>query len=272
MFNNLRELIATMPDEKACRYYLKTERWNGVPICPYCGFDRCYVIESGKRFKCASKACYKKFSVTIGTIFEASNITISKWLMAIYICTAHKKGISSYQLAKDIGISQKSSWFMLHRIRTLMKEMDLKPLTGTVEADETYISRKYRSDFVGLAPDQIDYNLNNHYNSKGVALGLAHPESGTVRIKAVDTASKPNISANIRENVEPGSHLHTDEHKFYNVLNDEYDRKTIHHSSPQWSFNGVTTNHVGKLLVYYEKRRFWYRSPNQLQTPSTLLR
>ena len=108
MFNNLHELITTMPDEKSCRDYLIKERWNGVVTCPYCGFEKCYVIENGKRFKCASKACYKKFSVTVGTIFEASNIPLNEWFMALYLCTAHKKGVSSYQLAKDIGVAQKT--------------------------------------------------------------------------------------------------------------------------------------------------------------------
>ena len=85
MFNNLHELIATMPDEKTCRDYLIKERWNGVITCPYCGHEKAYVIENGKRFKCASKLCYKKFSVTVGTIFEASNIPLNKWFMAGYL-------------------------------------------------------------------------------------------------------------------------------------------------------------------------------------------
>ena len=123
MFNNLRELIATIPDEKACREYLIKERWNGVIVCPYCSCEKCYVIENGKRFKCGSKACYKKFSVTVGTVFEASNIPLTKWLMALYLCTAHKKGISSYQLGKDVGVAQKSAWFMLHRLREIMKHL-----------------------------------------------------------------------------------------------------------------------------------------------------
>src|ERR1700688_416247 len=132
MFNNLRELITSMPDEKACRDYLIKERWNGIPVCPYCGYDKCYVIEGGKRFKCGSKACYKKFSVTVGTLMEASNIPLNKWLMAIYLCTAHKKGISSHQLGRDLGIAQKSAWFMLHRIRGMAKART-EQLTGIVE-------------------------------------------------------------------------------------------------------------------------------------------
>jgi hypothetical protein len=86
MFNNLRELITSMPDEKACRDYLIEQRWHGKPICPYCFCDKVYVIENGRRFKCGHKECYSKFSVTVGTIFKASNIALTKWLaLSIYV-------------------------------------------------------------------------------------------------------------------------------------------------------------------------------------------
>jgi transposase-like protein len=143
MFKNLHELIATMPDEKTCREYLAKQRWeDGKAICPHCGSGKVYVIEKGWRYKCGNSECYKKFSVTVGTIFEASNIPLNKWFMAVYLCTAHKKGISSYQLAKDIGVSQKCSWFMLHRIRELMRAKENIKLDNIVEVDEVYIGGK----------------------------------------------------------------------------------------------------------------------------------
>ena len=137
MFANLRELILSLPDEATCRKYLIEQRWNGKPICPKCGCDRSYVIENGKKLKCANKECYKKYSCTVGTIFEASNIPLVKWFTAIYLITAHKKGISSYQLGRDIGVSQKTGWFMLHRIRELMRVKAPAMLDNIVEVDET---------------------------------------------------------------------------------------------------------------------------------------
>src|SRR5258705_3938250 len=143
MFNNLHELIATMPDEKSCRDYMVKQRWpDGKITCPHCGHEKCYVIEGGKKFKCASKECYKKFSVTVGTIFEASNIPLNKWFMAVYLCIAHKKGISSYQLGRDIGVSQKTAWFMLHRVRELMRPKENIKLDNIVEVDEVYMGGK----------------------------------------------------------------------------------------------------------------------------------
>ena len=95
--------------------------------------------KAAKRFKCANQTCYKKYSVTVGTVFEASNIPLTTWFPAVYIITAHKKGISSVQLAKDLGVTQKTSWFMLHRIRESLKENHPLLLTKEVQADEVYI-------------------------------------------------------------------------------------------------------------------------------------
>ena len=125
MFKNLHELITSMPDEKTCRDYIARQRWqDGKAVCPYCSHTHCYVIEGGKRYKCGSKTCYKKFSVTVGTVMEASNIPLNKWLMGIYLVAAHKRGISSYQLAKDLGIAQKNSWFMINRIREALRSKE----------------------------------------------------------------------------------------------------------------------------------------------------
>ena len=108
MFTNLRELATSMNDEAPCRKYLVKQRWpDGNAICPHCGYSKCYTIPKGKMYKCGNKECYKKFSAEVGTIFEASNVPLTKWFMTVYLCTAHKKGVSSYQLGKDIGVSQK---------------------------------------------------------------------------------------------------------------------------------------------------------------------
>ena len=108
MFNNLRELIATMPDEQTCIKYLVQQRWKGKPVCTFCGCDKYYVIDGGNRYKCSNNTCNMKYSVTTNTIFHASKVPLNKWLNAVYVVSAHKKGISSYQLAKDIGVTQRT--------------------------------------------------------------------------------------------------------------------------------------------------------------------
>jgi transposase-like protein len=246
MVKNLKGLFAKFKDEAKCREFLVQQRWNGSPVCPYCGHTKYYNIENGKRFKCASKTCYKKYSVTVGTVFEASNIPLSTWFPAMYIIAAHKKGISSVQLAKDLGVTQKTAWFMLHRIRESLKEDHPELLSGIIEADETYMSRKYRSDFKGLPESEIDYILegSSSSRSKGAVVALVDRESKKVRVNAVDSVNSETLSAVVRKNVRLGSVLHTDENTKYNTLNSDYNRETIFHSGKEWVRGNVTTNHV----------------------------
>lgn len=148
MFKNLHELLLSMPTENDCREYLIAQRWDGCPVCPYCGFsDKTYLIENGKRFKCGASqdVCGKKYSVTVGTIFESSRIPLTKWLNAVYVVTAHKKGISSHQLGRDLGVTQRTAWFMIHRIREMMKNVSDIQLQGEIEIDETYIGGKHKN-------------------------------------------------------------------------------------------------------------------------------
>lgn len=116
-FNNLTDLLLTFNTEEKCKAYFEQQRWNGKITCPHCNHPKVYRTNRG--FKCASPKCYKKFTVTVGTVFENTNVKLQKWFAAIYIFTAHKKGVSSCQLARDLGITQKSAWFMLHRIREM---------------------------------------------------------------------------------------------------------------------------------------------------------
>jgi transposase-like protein len=138
MFSNLKELVQSMPSEEVCRGYLAKQRWaDGKAICPYCGCSKCYVVAKGKRYKCSQ--CKLLFSVTVGTVFEDSNVPLSKWFLAVYLIGSHKKGISSYQVAKDCGVSQKTGWFMLHRIREIMRSKVNDKLDNIVEVDEVWV-------------------------------------------------------------------------------------------------------------------------------------
>ena len=122
-------------------YYAKL-RWNGNPVCPHCQHPRAYKLKGGKLYRCTSKKCAKNFSVTVGTIFEKSKIPLSTWMGAVYLISAHKKGISSLQLGRDLGVTQKTAWFILHRIRYIMGEPEPEPLTNVVEVDECYVGGK----------------------------------------------------------------------------------------------------------------------------------
>lgn len=245
MFTNLRELITSMPDEKTCREYLVMQRWNGKPVCPYCDCTKVYSIEKGKRFKCGNSECYKKFSVTVGTVFEASNIPLVKWFTAIYLFTSHKKGISSYQLGKDIGVSQKAAWFMLHRLREMMRIKTNKLLDTVVEVDESWTGGKMKNKHVKIRAKAHKENL-SHVDNKTGFVGYLQRE-GELKLKVWDLTKT--LKEQVRENVKPealvitdgfgaytGLDKHFEGHEIVNHKADEYVRGIIHTNGVEGAF------------------------------------
>jgi transposase-like protein len=143
-FASLYDLFAAIPDEPAAIAYFTAIRWKNGPFCPYCGHDKIYHFGDGKTHKCAQ--CRDRFSIKVGTIFEDTKIGLRKWLAAIWIITSHRKGIASTQLARDIHVTQKTAWFMLHRLRHAARTRSFnRPLRGIVEADETFIGGKEKN-------------------------------------------------------------------------------------------------------------------------------
>ena len=144
-FTNLIEVSKFFEDKQVCLDYLTQMRWGGGVHCAFCGHDRVYELKGkNKRFKCAK--CRKQFSAIRGTIFENTNIPLQKWFMAVYIISSHKKGISSVQLASDIGVTQKTAWFMAQRIRFALKVKSFEnKIEGVFQADETYVGGKNKN-------------------------------------------------------------------------------------------------------------------------------
>ncbi len=136
-YNNLLQVSEYFKNEEICKEHLAKLRWNGNVTCPQCTYDKVYETKAG--FKCANPKCYKKFTVTVGTFFENTKISLRKWFIAIYIMSSHKKGISSLQLSKDIAVTQKTAWYMLHRIRQTLSDKGSQMQKGVVEVDERYI-------------------------------------------------------------------------------------------------------------------------------------
>ena len=142
-FDSLFELLDYFNTEEKCIEYLAKVRWNGGVECPYCASDKAYRLTTGrKNWKC--NKCRKQFSIRVGTMFEDSKIPLRKWFVAIYLVVAHKKGISSHQLAKDIKVTQKTAFFVLHRIRTVFEPTEEK-FTNVVEIDETWMHGKEKN-------------------------------------------------------------------------------------------------------------------------------
>lgn len=170
-FDSFFELVNYFSDEQKCVNYLATLRWNGVIECPYCANEGCYVLNgANKRFKCAK--CRKQFSVRVGTIFEDSKIELRKWFFAIYLFTAHKKGISSHQLARDLQITQKTAWFMLQRIREAFSHDEASNLSGEVEIDESYFGGKEINKHKSIREANKKASGSKRTNNKVPLLGI----------------------------------------------------------------------------------------------------
>jgi len=253
MFNNLRELIASMPDEKACRDYMIKQRWNGNIVCPYCGFSKVYVIEGGKRFKCGDRYnCAKKFSVQTKTFFEASNLPLTKWLPAIYFITANKKGISSYQLAKHIGTSQKSAWFMLHRIRESLKDNSNEQLgkNDFVEADMTFVGGKIQN-LSNKKRKEVAEHRNNNFN-KTTVLGITERNGNSVLIALPKTYGNY-IDATIKQKVEFAAKVVTDEGPEFLRLTDNFHHTTVNHGKNEFARLQFHTNSIEGVFSHFKR-------------------
>jgi transposase-like protein len=232
---NLHGFHQRFPDEKSCRDYLKKARFpDGNIVCPKCAtFDKIYELKDGKRYKCGN--CKHIFTITVGTIFEASHISLHKWFLAIYIVSAHKKGISSLQLHRDLGVTQKTAWFILHRIRYMLAHGDSKRiLSGTVEADETYIK-----------------NTGKEFKNRGREVGGTTPvigiveRGGEVRTFPVKSATRKELEGNLLKHVEKTAHVMTDQHSGYNYIGYHFkNHETVNHGTKEYVRGNVHTNTI----------------------------
>ena len=242
-FKNLKELIKNFSDEQKCIDLLVQMRWNGCPICPYCNSDKWYKIEGGKRFKCANKECYKKYSVTVGTPMKASNIPLTTWLPAIYLVTSHKKGISSCQLAKDLGTSQKTAWFMIHRIREMHREKQLFPLKNTVEIDEIYIGAKMKN----MSHKQraaIRKVTESNLSHKSMVIGMIE-RGGTLKLQQAPNNFKGNITPIVYKNVDKSASLVTDGEATYVGIGQHYtSHNSVNHVAHEYVRGDIHTNTI----------------------------
>jgi transposase-like protein len=233
-FKSLYEFFAVVPDEPAAIEYFKAIRWARGEFCPHCGNDKVYGFAKGKmagrQWKCAR--CREKFSMRTGTIFEDSKIPLRMWLATVWIITSHKKGIASTQLAKDLGVTQKTAWFMLHRLRHAARTRSFnRPMGGIVEADEGY--------FGG-----VDKNRHKHQRGKiqkQLAVGLLE-RKGELRILPIKTTSHMRWA--IKDHVSKDAILMTDEAPVLWTLSREYDRRAVNHSRGQYVDGDTHTNSI----------------------------
>src|SRR5580700_2198580 len=211
---SLQEAIVFFSNPDNCIDYLALRRWpDGKVTCPSCGSDKVKFNPNRRIWQCSTHHPKRQFSVKVGTIFEDSPIGLDKWLAATWMLSGCKNGISSYEIARDLGVTQKTAWFMLHRIRLGMQDEETGgKLSGEVEVDETFIGGKARN----MHEDVKARKIQGRRGPEGKAIVAAVLErGGRVRAKVVDRRKKKDLQALVRENVEPKSALYSDALKSY---------------------------------------------------------
>ncbi|HEY6272420.1 MAG TPA: IS1595 family transposase [Terriglobales bacterium] len=240
---NLADLAQQFSTEEASISFLEKTLWPNGPICPHCGLlGEAFRLQSKPTsknkvrpgtWKC--KGCREKFTVKIGTIFEDSHIPLRKWLLAIHLLCASKKGMSSHQIHRQLGITYKSAWFMTHRIRHAMRQDGmLAPLSGTVEVDETYVGGKLRSGPQAVKPGERPKDRPAGTANKAPVVSLVE-RGGKVRSIHVANVTAKNLKEVIREYVDPAAHVMTDESGVYDFVGKEFSRhSTVNHSEKEY--------------------------------------
>lgn len=237
-FKTLVDLFSYFENEQTCRDYLEFIRWPEGLKCAYkdCGHDKIFRFSNGKTYKCDK--CKKQFSVRVGTIFEDSKISLKKWFAAIYLITSHKKGISSLQLHRDIGVTQKTAWYMNHRVRHSLSWQPEEKLSGVVEADETFIGGK---EINKHKSKKTEGTQGRSTETKTPVAGLVE-RGGNVRAKKVKDTTGNSLRKFVYENVERGSQLHTDEWWGYRGLEKLFSHSIIKHNEKEYVKGDCYTN------------------------------
>ncbi len=231
----LLEAVGYFSDLDVATEFVASLRWPTGPVCPRCfGMEHSY-LTTRRLWKC--KACKHQFSVKVGSIFEDSALGLDKWLPAVWLIANSKNGISSHELARSLEITQKSAWFMLHRIRLAMQRGDFGKFDGTVEVDETYIGGKAANMHKHLRAARIS---ERGYTGKAGVQGARQRESGTVRAEVL--TGQP-LTANVAKWVEPGSVVYTDDAKGYRGLAENFLHSSVVHDT-EFVRGAVSTNGI----------------------------
>jgi len=276
----LQQAITYFSNEQVCIDTVAKMRWPNGPECPACGHKEHYYLKTQRRWKC--KECYKQFSVKLGTIFEDSALGLDKWLAALWMLVNCKNGISSYEVARDLGITQKSAWFMMHRLRRAMQKGSLMKLGGDgseVEVDETFIGGKARNMHLDKRQRRI---TGTGGKDKTAGMGILERD-GEVRTVVIPNRRKKVLQEEVQKHVAAGTALYTDALLSYDGLANDYAHKVIDHAEAYvdgrvhtnslenfWSLlkRGISGTYVSvepfHLFRYLDEQSFRYNNRKEM--------
>jgi transposase-like protein len=246
-------------DETIAREFMEAQRWPDGPVCPHCGnadADRITSLKGKAHrpgvFQCAE--CREQFTVTVGTVYERSKVPLTKWLMAIFMLNAGKKGTSAHQIHRQLGVTYKTAWFMCHRIRESMRQEGLDPLGGAgqiVEADETYFGKQDAPTL--KKPRAVPYTKRGKFKNNRAVVALVE-RGGRVRSFHPANADGESVAAIVRENIHRETRLQTDESRLYVKVGTEFAaHETVNHGAKEYARGDVTTNSVETFFSVFKR-------------------
>ena len=249
-FDSLIQIADYFKTEEICKKVIAQERWgNGKAVCPYCGCTHTYMTEEG-RYIC--KDCHSHFSVLVGTIFENTKINLRKWFMAMYLISSHKKGISSCQLARDIKVTQKTAWFILHKVRGLYGQSDATALKGEVEMDEMYLGGRETNKHQSK---KTEGTQGRSTKTKTPIFGMLDREKGTVVAMKVENTQGTTLLPIVEQFVEEGATTYTDEANIYSSLTKKgYEHLFVNHSKREFvRAKDIHTNGIEGFWAHFKR-------------------
>jgi transposase-like protein len=228
---NLVKLVEQFSNEEKAREHLTELRWPEGVRCPRCDSEKVSPIKDRPQYSC--NACQYQFSVTSGTVFNDSHLPLWKWFLAVYMMTESKKGISACQMQRTLDVAYRTAWFLCHRIRSAIKEVNPAPLSGTVEVDETYVGGKRR-------------HVGRGYRGNKIAVIGALERKGPVRMQTLKWVDKQKLHEFIHKTTAPDTkNIYTDEHVGYRGIADhDTHHGTVNHSEEEWVHGDIHTNGI----------------------------
>jgi transposase-like protein len=229
--STLLEAVRYFNDAERCIEFFAAVRWPNGVSCPICGNPIVSYLAKQQRWQCSKKHPKRQFSVKAGTVFEDSPIPLEKWLPAVWLLVNCKNGVSSYEVAKALDVTQKTAWFMMHRVRLAMQQGSFNKMSGQIEVDETYVGGLARNMHKDKKAQKI---TGTGGSGKAIVMGLLErhgsDKTSKVRAKVVRNTSSETLQGEIRQQVTPGSEVFTDALSSYRGLDPEYVHQFIDHA------------------------------------------
>jgi transposase-like protein len=246
-FDTIIQLMAAIPEEQTAIDHFTAMRWKNGSYCPYCGSVRVYHFSNKRTHKCGD--CRQRFSIKVGTIFEDSKIDLRVWMIAIWLITSHKKGIASTQLAKNLGVTQKTAWFMTQRLRYAIRTKSFNAwLDGNIEADEMYHGGKERNKHASKRKGGTQGG-----SGKLAVLGLLQ-RSGELHTSLASDTKGETPTGIIKANVLPGSNLMTDANSAFSRLGSVYNHQRVNHHIGEYARGLVHTNGIESVWSLFRRQ------------------